>query len=64
MLIPIPSAVIIEDDRGIRPKFYFEAYVYVPTQPYLVISFFKNWPTLASFLFIFVLFNNNFTEKL
>ena len=26
--------------------------------------FFLNGPTPASFLFIFVLFNNNFTEKL
>ena len=32
--------------------------------PKVGLTFFSNGPTPASFLFIFVLFNNNFTEKL
>ena len=48
-----PSAKTHWDSGSIVPK-------YIETR----LIFFKNWANPGLFLFIFVLFNNNFTEKI
>ena len=49
---------------GVEGKHIDHCFLYLCVSQSVSCFFFKNGPTPASFLFIFVLFNNNFTEKL